>query len=281
VIELLFIDLDGTLVGPSGDVAEPVWRSLDDARARSLRMSVCTGRPSGGAANRIAGRLDPDTPHIFHGGGVIRRVSRDASALAPLHTAGIDPAAVSELVDEARRRRLTLEVYTADDIYVDEMTREAARHADLLGVTTRTADIAELARDAWIVKVQWVIADRPDTADALARRGAPGCHAALGTSPIMPDARFVTITRADAHKGAAVAWVAAHLDVPLEHTAAIGDSIGDLPMLEAVGHPFVMAEAPAALRRRFTVVGGIASHGVCDAIRRLDELSANISAPGE
>ena len=46
---VLFVDLDGTLVGPAG-VHERVWGPLAEARAAGVRLAVCTGRPGRGIA---------------------------------------------------------------------------------------------------------------------------------------------------------------------------------------------------------------------------------------
>ena len=53
-----------------------------------------------------------------------------------------------------------------------------------------------------------------------------------------------------------------------ENVMAVGDATGDLPMLEAVGHPVVMAEAPAELRERFYTVGKVDECGVVEALER-------------
>jgi hydroxymethylpyrimidine pyrophosphatase-like HAD family hydrolase len=44
--------------------------------------------------------------------------------------------------------------------------------------------------------------------------------------------------------------------IPLADIMGVGDSEGDVPMLEAVGHPVVMAGAPEAVRARFGQVAG-------------------------
>lgn len=273
-VKVLFVDLDGTLIGPSGDVAPELWPALEAARRSGLRLSVCTGRPSGGIASRIAARLDPDTPHIFHGGAVARFVRpgpdgapRDES---PLSACAIDTSLVLALIEEARRRALTLELYTPDAYFVDHLTEEALAHARLLSLESRAIDLAELARTTAIVKMQWVIgSDDAATADQLARQAQPGIHAAQANSPALPGVHFVTLTRTDADKGAAVRRVAERLGVSLAETAGVGDSTGDLPMLEVVGHPYIMGDATVELRARFSSLPGVAEHGVRTLLEQL------------
>jgi hydroxymethylpyrimidine pyrophosphatase-like HAD family hydrolase len=62
---------------------------------------------------------------------------------------------------------------------------------------------------------------------------------------------FISVTAQGVSKGSAVQALVASQKLELKNVMAVGDSIGDLPMLEIVGHPVVMAESPEALRERF------------------------------
>lgn len=270
-MDIIFFDVDGTLVGPSGSVSEELWARLDAARRPDRPMCVCTGRPSGGVASRVAARLDPDAPHIFHGGGVVRRVhmvNGEAMEQSPELISAIRPEILGPLVETARDRSLTLELYTPDEIYVDRLTPEARDHATLLDTETRQTDLMEMLDEALVVKAQWVIRNQPDTASELENTQVPGCHVAHGVSPVMPDTAFLTITRKDSDKGGAVLWVCRMLGIAPDRAAAVGDSPGDLSMLDAVGHPFVMAEAPEWMRERYPVLGSIDEDGAAEIFAR-------------
>jgi len=258
----IFLDLDGTLIGPSGDIHPTVWEALDATRDAGVRLSVCTGRPSGGLASRIARRLGLDVPHIFHGGAVI--LTGDGCMI---RSESMPKAGLEAMIDRARRDKLTLELYTADTIWVDEMTPVHARHLSLLGegVKGRIGDLKALVEDADIVKAQWIVFDA-DLAEELAVKTAEGCFAARGDSQAMSKARFVTITRDGVDKGCAVRHVGESLGVDLSACMAVGDSTGDLPMLEAVGRPYVMADAPAPIRARFPVIPSVVDHGILEVL---------------
>jgi hydroxymethylpyrimidine pyrophosphatase-like HAD family hydrolase len=91
-------------------------------------------------------------------------------------------------------------------------------------------------------------------------------------SEALPGDAFISVTRQGVNKGSAVRFVAQHLGLDLARCAAIGDSFGDLAMLEAVAHPRVMAAAPEALRSRFINVPDVEHHGARDAIDDLLKL---------
>ena len=78
----------------------------------------------------------------------------------------------------------------------------------------------------------------------------------------------MSITAKDVSKGSAVRALIESQRFKAENVMAVGDSVGDLPMLEAVGHPVVMAEAPSELRERFFTVGGVDDCGVVEALKR-------------
>lgn len=259
---VIFLDLDGTLIGPPGDVHPTAWRALDAARDAGIALCVCTGRPSGGLASRIARRLGPTLPHIFHGGAVIE--GGDGSVI---RAERMPPGALHAMIERSRRERLTLELYTTDAIWVDAVTPVHIRHLSLLDVEGRVGDLAALVERADIVKAQWIVYDA-DLAHDLAENVAPGCFAARGDSQAMSKARFVTVTRAGIDKGAAVRHVAGALGADPACCAAVGDSTGDLPMLEAVGRPFVTADAPAHLRARFPTIPSVRHHGILEVLRQ-------------
>ncbi len=84
----------------------------------------------------------------------------------------------------------------------------------------------------------------------------------------------VDCIQACADKAATVRKIVAEFGSALAHTAFVGDDINDLPALELVGLPVIVADAHPALRRpdylRTTCPGG---HG---AVREFCDLIANI-----
>ncbi len=265
-LDLLLLDLDGTLIGHTGEVRASLWPVLETLRARVPTLSVCTGRPPGGRASAIARRLgDTQTPHIFLGGALT--CTMDGETIAA-HEVPQD--AVMAMIDHARQHDLTLEVYTPDGIFVDASTDFATRHADALGVSPqREVDLRALAATDPVLKTQWIVPHAH--AKPLMEDPPTGCFAAVGLSDVMPDVTFITITRADIDKGRAATDLITQLGVSPDRVGAIGDSSGDLPMLEVVGHPFVMANAHDSLRQRFPTLPHVDKDGVRALLDWLDE----------
>src|SRR5438309_928473 len=97
MIRLVCIDVDGTLIGASGVVTPAVWAAAARARARGIRLAICTGRPGFGVARGYAAQLDPDGWHIFQNGSSVVHLGHGETRSGPL------PAeAVTRLIARAR-----------------------------------------------------------------------------------------------------------------------------------------------------------------------------------
>lgn len=260
MLPLVVLDLDGTVIGQSGQVQPCVWQAVDRLQAAGVKIAVCTGRPNAGIALRVAARVGPRNPHVFHHGALVTYTDGDT-----LHVAAIREASANDLVSQARELGHVLEIYTPTGMYVERNTPESEQHAAAIGVNLLVRDLRSVVQDEPVVRAQWMVpANRRAEIEALPR---PGLHLSYATSPIMPGIAFMSVTRAGADKGSAVRQLAEAMRVPLADVMAIGDSEGDVPMLDVVGHPVVMANAAEALKQHYgTVAGDVENCGVVAAL---------------
>lgn len=268
MIPLVILDLDGTMIGTSGQVAPEVWAAVEAARADGVRLVACTGRPGLGVALRVAKRMGPSNPHVFQSGAHVAYPDGET-----LKASALREAAAHTLVQHARDLGLVLELYTPHHLYVERKTALSEAHAKLLGVAALVRDLSEVASSEPVVRAQWVL--RSDQEAAAASVHVDDVTISRATSPAQANTVFVSVTRKGVSKGSAVRDLVAHLKVPLEHVMAVGDTTGDLPMLELVGHPVIMGNAVPALKERFaTVVGDVDDGGVIGAIELARTLRA-------
>ena len=108
------------------------------------------------------------------------------------------------------------------------------------------------------MRAQWLLS--PDDAERLV---APdGLEMADSTSPLMPDVRFVGLTRKGISKGSAMREIAAAYRVDMRDVMYIGDSGNDLSALRVVGHPIAMANAdPEVIKAAAHTVGHVDDAG--------------------
>jgi Cof subfamily protein (haloacid dehalogenase superfamily) len=237
-VQLVGIDVDGTLVGSSGVVSPRVWEAAGIAREKGIHLALCSGRPAFGLALEYARRLDPDGWHAFQNGASIVHLATGQSKSTPLPA-----AAVKSFIAEARATENVLELYN-DTGWVTESTAAWAEdHAKLLGVEFDPRPFESLEGSA--VRAQWLLTMAQ--AQHMMSSIHPGLEVAQSTSPLMPDTQFVGFTREGVSKASAMRTIAAAHGVAMEDVMYIGDSGNDLPALRVVGHPIAMANAIAAV----------------------------------
>jgi Cof subfamily protein (haloacid dehalogenase superfamily) len=239
MIQLIGIDVDGTLVGTGGVIHPRVWEAVAQARERGIHLALCSGRPAFGLALEYARRLEPDGWHIFQNGASIVNLAtgRSRSVPIPVHW-------VETLIEQARRTGEVLELYSDTEYAVESTSPWSKEHADLLGVPFAPRPLDSLAPP--IVRAQWLLSAQraPDFTNAP----HAGLEVAQSSSPIMVDTQFVGLTHEGVTKGSAMRSIAGEYGVPLENVMYAGDAGNDLSALRIVGHPIAMGNADPAVK---------------------------------
>lgn len=260
MIPLVVLDLDGTIIGSDGEVRECVWSAVAALQKAGVKLAACTGRPAAGVGLKVARRLGPRNAHVFQSGALVSDPAGDT-----LHVAALREATVLQLVEHARDLNLSLELYTPTSLFVERKTPIIEAHVRTIGVTPLVRDLREVARIEPVVRGQWLVThEQRGHVEGLSLRNT---QISAATSPALPETAFVSVTREGVSKGSALKILADSMNVDLRNVMAIGDSEGDLPMLELVGHPLVMKDSPEAMRGRFrTLTAGVDECGAVEAL---------------
>jgi Cof subfamily protein (haloacid dehalogenase superfamily) len=257
MIQLVFTDVDGTLVGSAGTVLPVIWPAAERARAAGLRLAICSGRPAFGDARNYAERLDPDGWHVFQNGASIVHLPSGRS----LSTA-LPRESIAALIARARETGRMLEIYTDSEYAVESTSARAREHARLLGVPFVTRPFESL--EGTIVRAQWLV-DLVDEKDTLAD-DTGHLERSSSTSPVMPDTCFINMTAPGVDKAHAVRAVAAQYELSMSDVMFVGDGFNDLAALRAVGFPVAMENAePEVAAAARVVVGHVDRAGLADA----------------
>jgi Cof subfamily protein (haloacid dehalogenase superfamily) len=234
MIDLICVDVDGTLVGSSGDVLPAVWDAVEWARGEGARLVICSGRPAFGLTRALAERLDPEGWHVFQNGASVVHLpsGRTRSGRIPRDK-------VEALVRRARENGRILELYSDFEYTVESEDDRAVRHAALLGVPFRPRDLLSLEGD--VVRMQWLLSHAE--APAVLAEEHEGLALSPSTSPVTPDITFISVSQPGLSKAGAVRAIAAEYGVPLERVMMVGDGENDLQVMEVVGVPVAMGNA--------------------------------------
>jgi len=251
-VRLIGIDVDGTLVGASGRVPPSVWDAAKRACDAGIHLALCSGRPAFGVALDYARRLDPRGWHIFQNGASVLHLESGRSLSTPL-----DSEPIRSLVAAARTSHHVLELYSDCEYVAEVNNRWAREHADLLGVPFDPRPFESLSGP--IVRAQWLVS--PEDVASFVQSAPAHVEVAQSTSPIMPDTRFIGMTREGISKGTAMQTIAHAYDIPLEQVMYVGDAGNDLAALRVVGVPVAMANADAAVLAAAKHVAGDVEEG--------------------
>jgi len=261
VIPLVVFDLDGTLIGSSGQVKSCIWEAAEEAVAAGVKIAVCTGRPGLGVALKVAKRLGAGNAHVFQSGAHVGYTDGRTVKVTALKEAD-----TRKIIELSRQAGAVLELYTPNSLYVERTTELSERHSAIIGVAALARDLEDVAANEPVVRAQWVVP--VGTEVALADQAPAGVQRSHAISPALPGMAFVSLTREGVSKASAVRQLAEHMRIPLERVMAVGDSEGDLPMLLEVGQPRIMANADPELLRQFPNVGHVEE---CGAVLALTE----------
>ncbi len=266
------LDVDGTLLTPRHVVAPATLQAVRSLQARGILVVLATSRsPSG---------LLPVQEHlglahewfVCYQGALVGR--RRGSRIEVLAEHVIDPAAVKAVEAAALASGLSVGRYSGLDWFVHRFDAEVASQA---AITRETPQPVPAGADL-LPPTHKVLVTTDDTA-LLPDLDAMAAALPAGVTGSYSHRNFLEITAAGVDKGAALRTLAAHLRLPLERFAAIGDGANDLELLRSVGLPIAMGHAPDQVREAAVLVTATnADDGVARALVALGLCSSPTAA---
>lgn len=264
-IELVAIDMDGTLLDPAHKLTARVKQAIARARALGVHIVLTSGRPVPGLAPFLheLGIEGDDDYCIACNGGLVQRIGpRETVVEYPL---SFDDFVYCEQVAreigvhfqalDAQRMytpNQDISIYTVADSHLSRMPLSYRRVADM---------------DPRMSFIKLMMIDEPDVLDAaIARLPAALTErfAVLKSAPF-----FLEVFDHRAGKGPSLQKLAEHLGIDSANVMAIGDQENDLTMLQYAGTSVAMGNAIDAVKvvARFETTTN-ADEGVAKAIER-------------
>jgi Cof subfamily protein (haloacid dehalogenase superfamily) len=255
---LIALDLDGTLLADDNSVSAENLAAIARAQEAGAEVVIVTGRPYV-SAEVIVQRLGlHDTPLVAFNGAVIRMPGYGET----LHEETIPADLAEEVVEECVARRLHLQYYLGDTLYVTanhKWARLYCRRAEMACVPA-----GDLRRFRGQRPIKLLIVDEPPVIAALTPEFQARWEGRLYVTPSMDE--YLEFMPLGASKGVALDWLSAHFGVPRERIMAAGDRSNDLPLLEHAGCPVAMPEGAEALQAIAAFVPPHQETGVAEGI---------------
>ncbi len=245
-IELVALDMDGTLLNEQDAVSSRVHRAVRQASTRGVFVVLATGRPPRSVEHYYRS-LGLGTPIISHNGALIWDVHRKRA----IRHCAIAADLAHKVIAFARKH--CLGVFVSHDL-MDTQHCDAGRHPTcekmIAGPVTR---IMFQSPKPMLDELQKGLEEK--FAQQLAY--------------FRSDPQLLQIMTAGVSKASALDYVSRQLKIPRDRVMAVGDAGNDIDMIRWAGLGVAMANANATVRRhaRHTVPSN-KSDGVAVAIEK-------------
>lgn len=240
MIQLIAIDIDGTLITPDGKIGDRTKRAIHKAIEYGIHVAIASGRPMDGVVPYLKELgLDIEGQHSVVQNGVFIQDNKTHEAVStiPLSKADLD-----YILKELKGfEGFQISPIDKDEFYVlDKKPNAATLHdAELCQMDLVYVDPKEFSEDHIFAKV--LLHGSTESIDEFEKKmpeGIPRFFNTVRSAPFIYE-----ILPKEANKGAGVALLAKFLGVPRENVMAIGDELNDVQMMEWAGVPVAMGNA--------------------------------------
>lgn len=238
-VGLVAIDLDGTLLNSQHRLAKEDRLAVQALSRQGVKVILASGRMYR-TILPFSQEIGLRDPIIAYNGGLVTDVGTGET----LHHQPVPWSIASELIDWCRQRDLHLNFYFEDELYVRELNQWSELYDGRTGAVSRpVGDLHQLAGHE-PTKLQIVVsANKAEQLLSEVRTWAEERVIAMHTMP-----EYIEIVNRETSKGRALQTLSDQFQIPLEETAAFGDSPNDESMLEVAGFRVVMANASDAIK---------------------------------
>jgi Cof subfamily protein (haloacid dehalogenase superfamily) len=268
---LLALDLDGTLLGPDGDVPPRTRAAIERLRAGGVHVVLASGRAPAGM-RRLCQELGLDDPQITMQGALIAS-PLTGSVLAAWR---LEPAEARAHIAFAHQAGAVPLLCFADGFRSEVLTHELKAWLETY----------EEPLPLIVPNLDRLVEERPIKTYLYTPRGTheqvwdAANRAFHGRATVTSgDEDSVELLPPGASKGKALRTLAAHLRIPLAEVAAIGDGRNDIAMLRLAGRSAAMAQARPEVREAADlVVPSNSEEGALEALERFYPSLAPLAA---
>lgn len=227
MIKLVATDIDGTIVGKSGEFTPGVKNCIKLMQDKGIKVVIITGRMFA-AARLIAKKINLSTPVVAYQGGMIKK---DADSKEILYQASIPIEDATEIISWARQNNIHLNLYLNDVLYVEndnETIKQYARHQDI-SYKVCSFDSLELKNINKLLAIDYNCADKVTEWVEERQKALPHLYIVKSTP------YFCEFSTREATKACAVNFLKQYWNLKDDEVLTIGDQDNDIELLKAGG----------------------------------------------
>lgn len=267
-IQLLVLDIDGTLAGESNMIRPLVQQAIQAAQAKGVQVAIATGRMYQSAL-RFHQEVGSALPLVAYQGALIRDpVTDQVHAHWP-----VEPRIAAQLLDDFEqpdlRTHLSVHFYIDDRLYVRELNATSAAYAERSQVEAIAVGDLRQVLDTAPTKVLALSENSALIESLFGKLRQRYTPAELYLTKSI--ATFFEAAHPTVNKGVAVSYLAESLlDLQPENIMVIGDNFNDMEMIRYAGTGVAMGNAPEAVQAIADwVAPSVEEDGVAAAIEAL------------
>lgn len=238
-IELIAIDIDGTLLDPQHQITPAVQAAIASARQRGVHVVLATGRPFVGVRRFLEQLgLNHAGHYCITNNGALVQQAHDGQTIAETVLSFED-----YLYCEQLARELGVHFHALDHQFLYTANRDISPHtvyeSYLSGIPLKFRRVEEMDRSMVFPKVM-MIDDQPVLDAAIARLPAEAHQrfTIMKSSPV-----FLEILDRRVDKGEGLKKLTEYLGLAREQVMALGDQQNDLAMIRYAGLGVAMGNA--------------------------------------
>ncbi len=247
---LLFTDLDGTLLNNASGLYPPMKEALDRMTARGHRLILTSGRPLPSIleVRKALGIEYPGMLVIANNGALVYDCDHSSNILEYR----LSPEDIRYIIGEAEKRRLHIHAYTDTEIVCHGMNAELQFYTRRIHLPLKCVESIPDHLPKGSFKLQCIHLTDRKRLEAFRDRIVSQLGDRIQT--VFSNDQYLEILPAQAGKGKAVRFVQEYLCIPHSHTFAAGDAENDISMLEEAQVGIAMANADPAVKEHADLV---------------------------
>jgi Cof subfamily protein (haloacid dehalogenase superfamily) len=232
---LLAFDLDDTLLQPSGELSTRSRDALTALHERGVIIALASGRmlPT---MLPVAEALPFSPAIVSYNGGQVNLTSDTP----PLYHRPVPAAMAARVLDYALERQLHLHFYYDNRLFTTDIDDWKARiYREQTGAHLEYEP--DFNRFRGLEPTKMIIVDEPQMVEDMMAE----CSAMFGDEVTVTRSKpiYLEFLHPGVNKGAGFEALCRRLEVPLQQTAAFGDSFNDIEMLQLAGESIAVENA--------------------------------------
>lgn len=247
---LLFTDMDGTLLRDDSTISEEMKKALDRMSEAGHHLILTSGRPLPAILEvcEQAGMNYPGMIIISNNGGLIYHCDEDRTILEYR----LSQEDIAYITEKAKEQGIHVHGYTKSHIVCREMNEELQFYTRRIHMPLKYVQDIATALPEGTFKLQAINLHDHEALVRFRDSLLPYCEGKI--QMIFSNDKYLEILPIQAGKGNAVRFVTDYLPAMRRHTFAAGDAENDISMLKAAYTGIAMQNAEQAIKENAQIV---------------------------